>query len=240
MLLDRIGNKFQVKLKDRAAAASILGDALKDVIRSEKERKENTVILGIPRGGTIIADIIARKLSCEFDIIIPRKLRSPHNEEVAIGAIMEDGTSYLNEVLVRELDVSPKYIEEEKTRQMEEIQRRTLSYRLGTSFDYKNLDLNGKNIVLADDGAATGATIIAASRWIRATQSPRSFIIAIPVAPIDTLNLLKREAPDHIEVIITPSESRFKSVGQYYQSFEPVTDKEVIDIMQKSKNKKGV
>jgi putative phosphoribosyl transferase len=65
-----------------------------------------------------------------FDIIIPRKLRSPHNEEVAIGAIMEDGTSYLNEVLVRELDVSPEYIEEEKTRQMEEIKRRTLSYRL--------------------------------------------------------------------------------------------------------------
>ena len=239
MLLDRIGNKFQVKLKDRAAAASILGDALKDAIRSEKERKENTVILGIPRGGTIIADIIARKLSCEFDIIIPRKLRSPHNEEVAIGAIMEDSISYLNEVLVREFDVSPEYIEE-KTRQMEEIQRRTLSYRLGTSFDYKNLDLNGKNIVLADDGAATGATIIAASRWIRATQSPRSFIIAIPVAPKDTLNLLKREAPDHIEVIIMPSESRFKSVGQYYQSFEPVTDKEVIDIMQKSKNKKSV
>ena len=111
MLLDRIGNKFQVKLKDRATAASILGDALKDAIRSEKERKENTVILGIPRGGTIIADIIARKLSCEFDIIIPRKLRSPHNE-VAIGAIMEDGTSYLNEVLVREFDVSPEYIEE--------------------------------------------------------------------------------------------------------------------------------
>ena len=239
MLLDRIGNKFQVKLKDRAAAASILGDALKDAIRSEKERKENTVVLGIPRGGTIITDIIARKLSCEFDIIIPRKLRSPHNEEVAIGAIMGDGTNYLNEVLVRELDASPEYIEE-KTRQMEEIQRRTFSYRLGTSFDYKKLDLNGKNIVLADDGAATGATIIAASRWIRATQSPRSFIIAIPVAPKDTLNLLKREAPDHIEVIIMPSESRFKSVGQYYQSFEPVTDKEVIDIMQKSKNKKGV
>ena len=144
MLLDRIGNKFQVKLKDRAAAASILGDALKDAIRSEKERKENTVVLGIPRGGTIIADIIARKLSCEFDIIIPRKLRSPHNEEVAIGAIMGDGTNYLNEVLVRELDASPEYIEE-KTRQMEDIRGRVTLYHGDTvSKDY---DINNNKTV---------------------------------------------------------------------------------------------
>jgi putative phosphoribosyl transferase len=106
-------------LRDRTTAANILGVALKNIIKKEEERK-NSIVLGIPRGGTIIADIIARKLSCEFDIIIPRKLRSPHNEEVAIGAIMGDGTNYLNEVLVRELDASPEYIEE-KTRQMEEI-----------------------------------------------------------------------------------------------------------------------
>jgi putative phosphoribosyl transferase len=106
-------------LRDRTTAANILGVALKNIIKKEEERK-NSIVLGIPRGGTIIADIIARKLSCEFDIIIPRKLRSPHNEEVAIGAIMGDGTNYLNEVLVRELAASPKYIEE-KTRQMEEI-----------------------------------------------------------------------------------------------------------------------
>ena len=106
-------------MRDRTTGANILGVALKNIIKKEEERK-NSIVLGIPRGGTIIADIIARKLSCEFDIIIPRKLRSPHNEEVAIGAIMGDGTNYLNEVLVRELDVSPEYIEE-KTRQMEEI-----------------------------------------------------------------------------------------------------------------------
>ena len=98
-------------MRDRTTAENILGVALKNIIKKEEERK-NSIVLGIPRGGTIIADIIARKLSCEFDIIIPRKLRSPHNEEVAIGAIMEDSISYLNEVLVREFDVSPEYIEE--------------------------------------------------------------------------------------------------------------------------------
>jgi putative phosphoribosyl transferase len=112
-------------LRDRTTAANILGVALKNIIKKEEERK-NSIVLGIPRGGTIIADIVARKLSCEFDII-PRKLRSPHNEEVAIGAIMGDGTSYLNEVLVRELDVSPEYIEE-KTRQMEDIRGRVTLY----------------------------------------------------------------------------------------------------------------
>jgi putative phosphoribosyl transferase len=91
MLLDRISSKFQLRLKDRANAGNILGEALKDIIKNEQERNENTIVLGIPRGGVIVADIVARKLSSEFDIIIPRKIRAPHNEEVAIGAVMEDG-----------------------------------------------------------------------------------------------------------------------------------------------------
>ncbi|MBD0360783.1 MAG: hypothetical protein ICV56_08755, partial [Nitrososphaeraceae archaeon] len=90
-----MSSKFQVQLKDRANAANILGEALKDVIKKEQERKDHSIVLGIPRGGVIIADIIAKKLSCEFDIIIPRKLHAPHNEELAIGAVMEDGTTYL-------------------------------------------------------------------------------------------------------------------------------------------------
>ncbi|HEX2406487.1 MAG TPA: hypothetical protein VHJ38_04680, partial [Nitrososphaeraceae archaeon] len=91
-------------------------------------------------------------------------------------------------------------------------------------------------VILADDGAATGATIIAAARWIKKKNKSRSnLIIAIPVAPKQTKELLKREA-DHIEVITSPSTSNFKSVGQYYQSFEPVTDEEVIQIMIRKKN----
>ncbi|MDW0315858.1 MAG: phosphoribosyltransferase family protein [Nitrososphaeraceae archaeon] len=130
-------------MRDRTTAANILGVALKNIIKKEEERK-NSIVLGIPRGGTIIADIIARKLSCEFDIIIPRKLRSPHNEEVAIGAIMGDGTNYLNEVLVRELDASPEYIEE-KTRQMEDIRGRVTLYHGDTvSKDY---DINNNKTV---------------------------------------------------------------------------------------------
>jgi putative phosphoribosyl transferase len=108
MIFESISSKFQIKLKDRANAANILGEALKDVIKN-KERKAS-IVLGIPRGGVIVGDIIARKLSCEFDIIVPRKLRAPHSEELAIGAVIEDGTTYLNNILVRELEVSQEYI----------------------------------------------------------------------------------------------------------------------------------
>jgi putative phosphoribosyl transferase len=170
-------------------------------------------------------------LPCEFGIIMTRKLRAPHNEEVAIGAVMEDGTTYLNEVITKELEISHEYIEKEKTLQLEDIKHRvSLYYGSTVSEDY---DINkDKTVILADDGAATGATVIAATRWIRATKKPAKLIVAIPVAPKDTMDLLRREAVDHVEVITAPSTSQFRSVGQYYQSFEPVSDKEVIQIIQ--------
>jgi putative phosphoribosyl transferase len=100
IIFDKISSKFQLRLKDRDNAANILGEALKDVIKKEQERKDS-IVLGIPRGGVIVGDIIARKLACEFDIIIPRKLRAPHSGEIAIGAVMEDGTTYLNDMFVK-------------------------------------------------------------------------------------------------------------------------------------------
>lgn len=232
MLFDNLRNKFQLKLRDRITAACILSDALKYIVKKDEERK-NSIVLGIPRGGVIIADTIARKLPCEFGIIMTRKLRAPHNEEVAIGAVMEDGTTYLNEVITKELGISHEYIEKEKTLQLEDIKRRvSLYYGSTVSEDY---DINkDKTVILADDGAATGATVIAATRWIRATKKPAKLIVAIPVAPKDTMDLLRREAVDHIEVITAPSTSHFRSVGQYYQSFEPVSDEEVIQIIQKN------
>jgi putative phosphoribosyl transferase len=242
VIFDKITSKFQLKLKDRATAANILGEALKDVIKKEQERKDS-IVLGIPRGGVIVGDIIARKLSCEFDIIIPRKLCAPHSEENAIGAVMEDGTTYLNDVFVKELEVSQEYIEKEKAYQIQEIKHRSSLYRRHHDDEYMAREedhntINGKKtVILADDGAATGATIIAAARWIKKknNKSRSNLIIAIPVAPKQTKELLKREA-DHIEVITSPSTSNFKSVGQYYQSFEPVTDEEVIQIMIRKKN----
>jgi putative phosphoribosyl transferase len=231
MIFDKLSDKFQLRFKDRANAANILGAALMDNLKSREERQQS-IVLGIPRGGVVIADIMARKLSADFDIIIAHKLRAPHNEEVAIGAIIEDGTTYLNEVVVKRLEIPKEYIEKEKSQQLEEIKRRTSLYRNNILKGYYH-QIENRTVILADDGAATGATIIAAARWLRATKNPARFIIAIPVAHKDTVNLLKRENIDHLEVITSPPTSNFKSVGQYYQSFEPVADEQVMKIMGK-------
>ncbi|HJS64379.1 MAG TPA: phosphoribosyltransferase family protein [Nitrososphaeraceae archaeon] len=230
MIFNVISNKFQLKFKDRESSGNILGEALKDIIK--KDERKNTLVLGIPRGGVITADIIARKLHCEFDIIIPRKLRAPSNEELAIGAILGDGTTYLNEIIVKNLEISPKYIQDEKLHQLEEIKRRASLYCFGNREFTKsgNLNFDNKTVILVDDGAATGATVIVAVRWIRANTNPHRFILAIPIAPKYTVNLLKGENIDHIEVITCP-DLNFKSLEQYYNNFSQVTDRQVIDII---------
>jgi putative phosphoribosyl transferase len=135
--------------------------------------------LGIPRGGVIVGDRVAKNLSSEFDIIIPRKLRAPYNEEVAIGAVMKDGYIYLNPDVVRELSISQDYIEKEKSIQMNEIRPRAAIYRNRT--DTIAARIREKNIiVLVDDGVATGATAIVAARWIK-TINPYRLIIGVPV-----------------------------------------------------------
>jgi putative phosphoribosyl transferase len=230
MIFSRITDRFQLKFKDREAAGNILGESLKNSIK--KEERKNALVLGIPRGGVIIGWTIANKLSCDFGIIIPRKLHAPHNEELAIGALMEDGTTYLNETLVKELDIPPDYIKKEKLEQLEEIKRRTQLYS-GKTYNWNQNNLSWKTVILADDGAATGATIIVATRYIKTNKILRKFIIAIPISPKGTINRLKNEDIDHIEVITSPNNRNFLSIEQYYYDFHQVTDQEVIEIITK-------
>jgi predicted phosphoribosyltransferase len=224
-------HRFQFKFKDRVAAADILGEYLKDRIRHKEEQKA-AVVLGIPRAGIITADIIAKKLSTNFfDIVIPRKLTHPDNKELAIGAIMKDGTSYINEQLINDFQIPSEYLEQEKLEQIQEIKRRTGIYCKEPRRDFSSF-LKDKTVILVDDGAATGATIIAAVRWImQLDRKPKRLIIAIPVAPKYTVNLLKKQCNAEVEVVISPSSSTFHSVEQYHQNFQPITDDQVIRIM---------
>jgi putative phosphoribosyl transferase len=189
--------------------------------------------LGIPRGGVIIAYCISKKLGCQFDIVIPRKLCAPDNEELAIGAVTGDGTTYLNDKLVKELEITSDYIAGEKLKQLKEIERRTSLYccKNKTITGLGHAKLHNKTIILADDGTATGATFIAAKRSIMPSGNGRQIIIASPVAPKSTVALLKNEDIDHIEVITSPGDSEFKSVEQYYDDFHQVTDQEVIEVI---------
>jgi putative phosphoribosyl transferase len=235
-MFETISRKFQIKFKDRTAAANILAEILKDRLKEEKLVDQCIVVLGIPRGGVVTADTVVKKLSSstaafaavEFDIIIPRKLTDPNNKEQAIGAVMEDGTTYLDEDLISMLQITPEYLEKEKAEQLEEIRRRSTRYYLNTSINYYD-HLKGKTTILVDDGAATGATLIAAARFLRRKHTPKRLIIAVPVAPKDTVKLLKQEA-DEVEVVSSVS-STFRSVGQFYQDFNPVPDEKVIEIL---------
>ena len=225
MIFDKIIPKFQLKIKSRETAANILGEALKDIVK-EKELETNSIVLGIPRGGVIMAHIIYKKLhASSFDIVIPSRLLAPNNRELGIGAIMKDGTIYLNEIVINAFGISYEDIEKEKEKQKKEIDRRETLFRIGN----KEYNFNNRIIILVDDGAATGATLIAALRWIR-KQNPKKIIIAVTVAHKDTVKLLKKEA-DHVEVIINPSVFSFRFVDQYYYSFPEISDEQVIKIM---------
>lgn len=213
------GTAFQLKFRDRLGAGEVLGNALKFIVK----KSGDNVVLGIPRGGVIVADIVARKLNADFDVIIARKLTAPDNKENAIGAIMPDGYTYLDEFLVNSLKISQSYIEEEKGVQLQELERRIQLYRpRKTGYDVK-----GRTVVLVDDGISTGATVIAATRWLK-RQEPARIIIAAPVAQPQAAELLKTEA-DAVEVISTPA--NFGSVNQFYKDFDQATDERVLQVL---------
>jgi putative phosphoribosyl transferase len=211
---------FQIKFKDRLAAGKVLSSTL----CKYKNDRDGVTVIGIARGGVIVADPIADKLNAEFDIIVPRKLRSPYNSENAIGAIMHDGSLYLDRSTVQTQDhnISNEYIEMEKSEQKKEMERRLGIYR-PYSREYKITD---RTVILVDDGIATGATMIAAARWIR-KQEPKQLIIGVPVVPKQVLERLKEEVGE-IEALRTPSD--FKTVEQYYQYYAGIPDEHVIQI----------
>ena len=234
MVFHRLFGRFQLKVKDRESAGNILGETLKEIVK--KEDRNNTFVLGIPRGGIIIAEVIARKLACELDIFIVKRLRSPYNEELAIGAVTEDGTTFLNELIIKELKISQEFIEGEISHQLQEIKRLTQLYnhKNKSSLERNAIDFKNKTIVIVDDGAATGSTIIATIRSVRKNMNPKRLIIAVPVSPKATINRLNNEEIDQIEVITSPQNRNFVSIEQYYQNFDQVTDKQVIEIIQRN------
>jgi putative phosphoribosyl transferase len=234
LVFDRLFGRFQLKVKDRESAGNILGETLKEIVK--KEDRKNTFVLGIPRGGIIIAEVIARKLACELDIFIVKRLRSPYNEELAIGAVTEDGTTFLNELIIEELKISQEFIEGEISHQLQEIKRLTQLYnhKNKSSLERNAIDFKNKTIVIVDDGAATGSTIIATIRSVRKNMNPKRLIIAVPVSPKATINRLNNEEIDQIEVITSPQNRNFVSIEQYYQNFDQVTDKQVIEIIQRN------
>jgi putative phosphoribosyl transferase len=185
--------------------------------------RSDVVVLGIPRGGIVVADEIARALGAPLDVFVTHKIGAPFNPELAVGAVASDGTTFLDLPLIEELGLAFTTVEREKERQVREIQRRAELYRRGQA-PYELVD---KTIVLADDGVATGSTTIAALRAL-AKRHPTNRVLAVPVAPVMTLQLLRRET-DELIVLVAPEP--FLAVGRFYEEFEQVADEEVIEIL---------
>jgi putative phosphoribosyl transferase len=183
----------------------------------------NLVVLGIPRGGVIVARELARALDAELDIILAHKLRAPGHPELAMGAVSENGKVFLNEEVVTELGASKRAIDEEKLMQLEEIGRRSRLMRRVR----RRLPLKGRVVVVTDDGVATGATTQAAF-WAVRQEKPSLLVAAIPVGPEDVVRRLAEEV-DEMVCLRTPR--FFSAVGQFYIRFEPVDDEEVLGIL---------
>lgn len=201
---------------DRIEAGARLAEAL------EHLAGEDVVVLGVPRGGVEVAAEVARARGWPLDIVIPRKIGAPFNPELGLGAIAP-GVRVLDERMIRTLNVSPDYLEEEISAQEEEIHRRTEAYRGGRP----PVDVRGKVAVVVDDGVATGGTAAAALRWARASRASR-VVLAVPVAPADAVRRLSSEADD-IYVLAQPEP--FYAVGQWYREFPQVEDERVIELL---------
>lgn len=184
---------------------------------------KDTVVLGIPRGGVVVAAAVAKELGAPLDIVVARKIGAPGHAELAIGAVDSTGQVFLNEELVARLGVGADYLEKVKKEEKREARRREEVFRAGRP----PLSLTNKVVIVVDDGIATGATATAALRSVKA-QNPRRLILAVPVAPPETVAALRGEV-DELVVLAVPSD--FAAVGHFYEAFPQVSDEEVVALL---------
>ncbi len=210
--------------RDREDAAARLAGLLKQ--RAAEHLLDRPVVLGIPRGGVVIGAVLARELGAELDAVLSRKLRAPSQPELAIGAIGEDGLVYLNRDIWNDDPGLGGYLEGEKRLQMDEIARRAAIIRAVRPA----AEVAGRSVIVTDDGLATGATMIASLRTLRA-RGPRELIVAVPVAPADRLEEI-RLLCDEAVCVATPDD--FWAIGQFYERFEPVEDENVLTLLRGS------
>jgi putative phosphoribosyl transferase len=213
-----------VLFRDRTDAARQLAERLYWLKNEIEKSKSSVVIMAIPRGGIIIGNIIAKELRTKLDLVVTRKIGAPFNPELAIGAVMPDGSYFLNDV-AEMINISQNYIESQIRKEVKEIERRLIEFRGRKEYDNK---LEDKIVVLVDDGIATGATILASTKWIKDKHNCKQLIIAVPLAPREILEDLNRAAG---KVIVLYTPEPFGAVGRFYQNFKQVSDDEVKEIM---------
>ncbi|HYA70126.1 MAG TPA: phosphoribosyltransferase [Thermoplasmata archaeon] len=182
-------------------------------------RDEDPVVLALPRGGVPVAFEIATRLGAPLDLLIVRKVGAPGNPEYGLGAVVEGGTRFLDEPRIRAAGYTLRELNPTIAREIAEVERRAKEYRAGRP----PVEVKNRTVILVDDGVATGGTVLAALRSVRARE-PRRLVLALGVAPPDTVELLRSEVDDLVVLLVPRT---FFAVGEWYHHFSQVSDEEV-------------
>jgi putative phosphoribosyl transferase len=212
--------------RDRRDAGKVLAA---QVVKAVSD--PDTVVLALPRGGVPVAFEVARALKAPLDVYVVRKLGLPGEEELAIGAIASGGVRVLNRALIAHLQVPEELIERVTVEEARELERRERLYR----GDRRLIALQGRAVILVDDGLATGATMLAAVRSVR-DQQPLRIIVAVPVASPSACEDIRGEV-DQMICVATPEP--FLAVGSWYDNFSQTSDAEVRSLLAESREEPG-
>ena len=217
--------KAETRFRDRTEAGTQLAQRLTSL------RESDPVVIALPRGGVPVAHEVAAALGAPLDVLAVRKLGAPGNPELGIGAVAEDGTGVIDHRAVQALGVSDTELRKILERETAELRRRTDLYR----GERAPLDLEGRTVIVVDDGVATGVTNTAALRAIRA-RGPERIVLAVPVIAPEVAEMLAREADQVIAVLRPPA---LGGVGRWYEDFSQVPDDEVLRLLHSSDGNDG-
>jgi putative phosphoribosyl transferase len=186
-------------------------------------KNTQTIVVGLARGGVVVASALASQLSLPVDVLVVKKIAAPGNSEFAIGALAPDSVSIIHGRTASLLGVDEEYIKLQIANLKLQIKEKERLYRKGK----KPLVVKDKTVILVDDGIATGATFEAAIKWCKAKKA-RRIVAAIPVMPYDMIGMIKPEVQELV-VIETPAD--LGAVGQFYKQFDQVEDEEVLSLV---------
>ena len=222
----RIISDSSEPFRDRIEAGRLLAGEL------EKINSKKTVVLGIPRGGIIVANEIALGLEAQMDVVLAHKLGAPENKELAVGAVCENGMLFVNKTIAPYVGADDRYIEREKSYQLQEISRKVQLYRS----ILPKISLKERITIVTDDGVATGATMQAAL-WAIQQEKPKKLILALPVGPEDTVTKLSEDAD---ETICLRTPLNFEALGRFYLSFSQVDDEQLLQILEHERKRRSL
>jgi putative phosphoribosyl transferase len=211
--------------RDRSEAGRQLAELLSG------RRLDDPLVLALPRGGVVVGYEIARRLRAPLDVLVVRKLGAPMNPEFGFGAVAPGGLRLLDERTVRALGLTGEQIEAILQAETAELERRSRVYR----GDRPQPQLNGKTVILVDDGLATGGTARAAIRAVR-QGGPGRLILAVPVAPTATADELRREVDDFVCPAV---KADFRAIGEWYHRFDQNTDRQVVALLERNREEMG-